>query len=80
MRLELNIFLFVVFFVGALLFGYLYKTRKGGQVYPKIFFILLCSLLFPAFTPAHGEIIVALPNGALFSKISSLTWGGLSSY
>ncbi len=75
MRLELDVVLFIVFLLGSLLFGYLYKILKSRVSITKLFFVLMSSLLLPAFIPGHGEIVIALPNGALFFKSSSLTWG-----
>ncbi len=74
MRLESNIALFFIFLFGMLFFGYFCKKQKWENFLSKLFFVLFCSLLFPAFIPGHGEIIVALPNGALFTKMTILTW------
>jgi hypothetical protein len=67
--------LFITLLFGVLLFGYICKKQKWGSFLYKLIFILFCSLLFPSFIPGHGEIVVVLPNGALFTKMTGVTWG-----
>jgi hypothetical protein len=74
MRLELNFLLFIVFLIATIVFWLIYKRQRYGKTIAKIFLILCWSLMLPAFIPGHGELIVALPNGALFGKFTDLTW------
>lgn len=36
---------------------------------------LVAALTMPAFVPGHGEIVVLLPNAALFAIPNAFTWG-----
>jgi hypothetical protein len=74
MRLEfhgLALFICIILFVSIWLFG------RNHHAKPYFIFLLsLCgALLLPAFIPGHGEIIMALPNAALFTVFNSMAWG-----
>ncbi len=74
MRLELHLSVLAVcifFIIIVWLFAKKYRSK------PYFIFILsLCgALLLPAFIPAHGEIIIALPNAALFTVSNSIALG-----
>ncbi len=75
MRLEHNITLFVVFLLIVVSIWFVSKKQNGSKATTKILLVLTCSLTLPAFIPGHGEIIVALPNAALFGKFTTLTIG-----
>ncbi len=55
MRLESNIALFFIFLFGMLFFGYFCKKQKWENFLSKLFFVLFCSLLFPAFIPGQRD-------------------------
>jgi len=71
MRLELNFPLFIVFLLISLMFWFNLKKQNGRKTTTKIFLILSCSLMLPAFIPGHGRIIVVFPNGALLGSLTS---------
>jgi len=75
MRLELNLSLFIVLLLIFLSFLLIFIKQNGTKITTKIVLLLSFSLLSPAFIPGHGELIVVLPNGALFAKFTNLTLG-----
>ncbi len=74
MRLEFDSLVFllcIILIVSVWLLGRRYRDKPYF-----IYLLSLCSaLLLPAFIPAHGEIIIALPNAALFTVFNSMAWG-----
>jgi hypothetical protein len=74
MRLEFHSLIFlicIILIVSIWLLGHRYRSK-----FYYLFLLSFCgALLLPAFIPAHGEIIIALPNAALFTVFNSMAWG-----
>jgi len=75
MRLELNIPMLIVLLIGSIALLAIYRKQKSRKLPTKILITISISLLLPAFIPGHSEIVIAIPNGALFGKLTTLAWG-----
>ena len=74
MRLEFHGYAFLLCLVLISLVWFLGRKYRSKSYF--IFILSLCgALLLPAFVPGHGEVIIALPNAALFTVFNSMAWG-----
>ncbi len=74
MRLEFQSLIFLACI--ALIISVWFLGQRGRFKPYLIFLLSVCgALLLPAFVPGHGEIIIALPNAALFTVFNSMAWG-----
>jgi len=75
MRLELNseLLLFCsLLFVFVSLWLTKFTSSKKLSIIGSSF---LGAFVMPAFVPGHGELVVLLPNAALFAIPNAFTWG-----
>jgi len=70
MRVEFNYTFLVYFIIGLILILTLVKTNFPRKPY-KILLALMVALIMPSFVPGHGEIIMLIPNGAMFNVAST---------
>lgn len=75
MRLELNsellLFCSLLFVLISWTLAKFNHSRKVVIVGSSFF----GAFVMPAFSPGHGEIVVLLPNAALFAIPNAFTWG-----
>ncbi|MBL1321919.1 MAG: hypothetical protein COA63_012790 [Methylophaga sp.] len=73
MRIEFNGLVLLICIVLLALVWLLGRRHRSKPYF--VFILSFCgALLLPAFIPGHGEIIIALPNAALFTVFNSLAW------
>ena len=65
MRLETDYIFLVYSLIALLAVLALSKTRIPGKPY-KILLAIIVAISMPSFIPGHGEIVMLIPNGALF--------------
>jgi len=70
MRIEANYIFLIYFIIGLFFVLALSKTNIPRKLY-KTLLALSIALLMPSFIPGHGEIVMLIPNGALFNVASS---------
>ncbi len=74
MRFEINSpFLALATFI--LFIAWVFYKRSNQSPLSQRFIAFIAALTLPAFIPAHGEFIVAIPNGALLLKSSDTVIG-----
>jgi len=74
MRLEFHGLVLLICIILSVSLWFLAREHRSKPYF--IFVLSLCgALLLPAFIPGHGEIIIALPNVALFTVFNTLAWG-----
>ncbi len=73
MRLEFNGLVLLICIILSVFIWFVARDRFKAYL---VFILSFCgALLLPAFVPGHGEIIIALPNAALFTVFNSMAWG-----
>ena len=70
MRLETNYTFLIYFIIVLILILAFVKTKLPRKPF-KILLAFMVALTMPAFIPGHGEVIMIIPNGALFNIESS---------
>lgn len=74
MRLEFHGLVLLICIILSASLWFLAREHRSKPYF--IFVLSFCgALLLPAFIPGHGEIIIALPNAALFTIFDSMAWG-----
>ncbi|MCF6319360.1 MAG: hypothetical protein L3J83_08795 [Proteobacteria bacterium] len=69
MRIETNYIFLIYFIIALILILALVKTKLPSKPF-KILLAFMVALTMPAFIPGHGEIIMLIPSGTLFSVAS----------
>lgn len=69
MRVEADFTFLAGFLVAIVIVLLLSKTSIPRSLYRKLL-ALVVALTLPAFIPGHGEMVLLLPNGALFAVAS----------
>jgi len=70
MRLETDPTFFIYCLIGLIIVLLLSKTAMPQKYYRHLL-ALMAALTMPAFIPGHGELVMLLPNGALFAVSST---------
>lgn len=70
MRLETDFTFLLYCLVGLIIVLLLSKTAMP-QIHSRRLLALMAALTMPAFIPGHGELVMLLPNAALFAVSST---------
>ena len=70
MRIEADYNIFIYSLIVLLLVLALSKTNIPRKPY-RILLAIVVSIIMPSFIPGHGEIVILIPNGALFIVAST---------
>lgn len=74
MRLEADFSLLVLCVIAFTLAWLLTKRRDANRSFSTITSII-AAFTMPAFIPAHGEVVMVLPNASLFTVYNTFSWG-----
>jgi len=74
MRLDADFTLLILCIVAFFLTWLLTRKKAANRSFSTIT-SLIAAFTMPAFIPGHGEIVMVLPNAALFTVHNTFSWG-----